>query len=190
MRSIFVEKPDPLELRLRLANFRGKLWVWLPALIAVIIIANESTGRFSANNTSSYLRPIVERYFGHIRDNVWEVGHHLFRKSGHFLGFGLLCLTFVRAWLLQLGCVADLPRDRWHLRSVLLGLLCQIAVAGADEYHQTFVPGRTGQLSDVLLDTCGGVLACTLVWLLLWRKGKRRSGSGGSRRRIASRGLA
>jgi VanZ family protein len=37
-------------------------------------------------------------------------------------------------------------------------------VASADEFHQTFLPGRTGRPQDVLLDMIG---ACTLQ-LLFW----------------------
>lgn len=184
MPSIFREKPDPLELRLRLTGLGGWLRVWLPTLLAVSVIATESTGRFSANNTSAYLRPIVEHYFGHIRNDVWAEGHHIFRKSGHFLGFGLVCLTFLRAWLLQLGCLADLSRNAWRRRSVLFALGCTFLVASADEFHQTFVPGRTGLFSDVLLDTCGGLLFCALIWLFVWRKKSRRRSSGSGRSRI------
>ena len=32
--------------------------------------------------------------------------------------------------------------------------------ACTDEYHQTFVSGRTGQFTDSLIDTFGGTLGC------------------------------
>ena len=185
MTSIFIEKPDPLELRLHLRGFRGWLLVWLPCLIAVFVIANESTARFSAENTSSHLRPIFERLFGHISDDVWGTGHKIFRKSGHFCGYGLVCLTFVRAWLLRLGCLTDLPQTVWRCRAVALGLLCAFLIASADEFHQTFLPSRTGLFSDVLIDTSGGILACTLVWAIFWRKAKRRGSRGRAIRRPA-----
>lgn len=159
-------------------------------MLAVLVIVNESTARFSADNTSSFLRPILERYFGHIQDNVWDLGHHIFRKTGHFLGFGTVCLTFLRGWLLRLGCLANLSRRAWRARSVALAVLCTFLVASADEFHQTFVPGRTGQFSDVLLDTSGGLVACFIVWLIFWA-GRRKSSAGahGSRRRVGSGGL-
>lgn len=174
MTSIFIEKPDPLELRLRLRGFRGWLLIWLPCLIAAFVIANESTARFSAENTSNNLRPIFQLLFGHVSDEVWSISHKIFRKSGHFCGYGLVCLTFVRAWLLRLGCLADLPQSIWRRRAAGLGLLCAFLVASADEYHQTFLPSRTGQFSDVLIDTSGGVLACALVWAIVWRKEQHR----------------
>ena len=37
-----------------------------------------------------------------------------------------------------------------------------------DEFHQTFIPGRSGQLRDVCIDFSGAALALGLVALLLW----------------------
>ena len=36
-----------------------------------------------------------------------------------------------------------------------------------DEYHQTFIPGRTGQFSDSLIDTFGALIGCLLVILIV-----------------------
>ncbi len=43
-------------------------------------------------------------------------------------------------------------------------IICLI-YAASDEFHQTFVPGRSGMISDVLIDMLG-VLAATLVYLI------------------------
>ena len=40
--------------------------------------------------------------------------------------------------------------------------------AAIDEFHQSFVPGRTPAISDVLLDTTGGAAAQAIAALLLW----------------------
>jgi VanZ family protein len=41
-------------------------------------------------------------------------------------------------------------------------------VASLDEWHQSFIPSRTGTVRDVILDTCAGIGAQILV--LLWVK--------------------
>ena len=41
-----------------------------------------------------------------------------------------------------------------------------------DEYHQTFVYGRTGQFSDVLIDTSGALIAKSIFSILYKRKKK------------------
>ena len=50
----------------------------------------------------------------------------------------------------------------------MLGVLVTLVVASLDEFHQTFLPGRTGTYRDVILDTFGGIFAQILV-LLLWK---------------------
>ena len=45
-------------------------------------------------------------------------------------------------------------------------LLIGLAVAGIDEGIQTFVQGRSGQISDVLLDFFGVTAACLILTLL------------------------
>ena len=168
MRTIFFEQPDPLALRRRLSGWR-KLWVWSPALLAIAVIAVESTGTFSSDHTSEWLRPAVEAIFGRMGDKPWSEIHHLIRKSGHFLGYGMVALTFLRAWLLTLGQKQFLGRHQWYLGACLLAVFCTAMVAGADELHQSFLPTRTGMLSDVGIDTCGALLACSLCWLIFWR---------------------
>lgn len=42
----------------------------------------------------------------------------------------------------------------------VIALIICFVYACTDEYHQTFVDGRTGQFSDALIDTLGGVASC------------------------------
>jgi len=169
MRSVFFAKPDPVELRRSTAGWR-QVWVWLPVAIAVAMIAIESTDTFSAENTSGWIRPWMERIFGHINDTIWGWGHYLARKSGHFSGYGLVSLSWLRAWLLTLGLREGWTRRMWRWRSCALAIAGTALVASLDEWHQTFIPSRTGLLSDVVLDTIGGTVMCGMVWLLCWRR--------------------
>lgn len=38
--------------------------------------------------------------------------------------------------------------------------------AASDEFHQRFVPGRSGELRDVLIDTAGVLIGICIVWAL------------------------
>jgi VanZ family protein len=94
----------------------------------------------------------------------------LIRKSGHFIEyfvFSLLLLRSIRA-----------GRRGSHLTWAVATIALVACWAALDEFHQSFVPGRTAAVSDVLLDTTGGIAAQLAVGLiLLWRKvrAKRRS---------------
>jgi VanZ family protein len=48
--------------------------------------------------------------------------------------------------------------------------LVSVLYAASDEYHQTFVPGRSGRLVDVGVDTIGALVALLVVGSL----GKKR----------------
>ncbi len=167
MRSIFLEKPDPAKLRAQIAG-AGWFQVWLPVAFAVSVIMVESTNTFSAQHTSGWLRPIFERIFGHVNEALWSVLHKAARKSGHFTGYGLVCLTFLRAWLLTLGRKAGLLLRAWRWRSQGLALACTVTVASLDEWHQTFIPSRTGSATDVLIDTTGATTLSLLLWFTCW----------------------
>ena len=54
--------------------------------------------------------------------------------------------------------------------------------AMTDEFHQLFVPGRSGQVRDVLLDSCGAAVGVLLVLFVTWlirRSGKKHNSTTG-----------
>jgi VanZ family protein len=167
MQPVFFSNPSPHPHRGD-ENWRWWFNVWAPALIAVAIICVESTETFSAQNTSSWLRPIFQHLFGAISDSSWDSFHHLLRKSGHFVGYGTVGFTFLRAWLYTLARRGPEPLLSWRVESSILAILSTAIVASCDEFHQTFLPGRTGTPLDVLLDTAGACTLCLIVWLVCW----------------------
>lgn len=146
-------------------------WIsaWLPVALGIAVITVESTPAFGSDRTSHPLRWLVQLLFGQLSDATWDLVHHLIRKSGHFLGYGVLGLVWLRAWRMTL--------PRTHFRSQFrsqagLALLGTALVASWDEWHQTFMPNRTGSPYDVLLDCCGATAAYLLVylWLRMFRR--------------------
>ena len=51
-------------------------------------------------------------------------------------------------------------------RFIIALVICFI-YACTDEYHQTFVNGRTGQFSDTLIDTFGGFVSCLMYTFMM-----------------------
>jgi VanZ family protein len=140
---------SPRALRLR----RGmRFWTstWIPVVIGIAAIAIESTESFGSNHTSGPLRIVFQALFGHVSDARWELIHHYIRKSGHFTGYGLIGLAWLRAWW------RTLPRFRF-LTDAALALLGTALIASADEFHQSFLPNRTASPWDVMLDCCGAI---------------------------------
>jgi VanZ family protein len=50
---------------------------------------------------------------------------------------------------------------------ILAGGFC-IDFAGLDEYHQSFVAGRSPQKRDVLIDSCGVILGVIIARIIGW----------------------
>mgnify|MGYP001948405098 CR=1 FL=1 len=53
---------------------------------------------------------------------------------------------------------------------ILLSIFLAFLYACSDEVHQLFVAGRSGQVSDVLLDTIGASVGVGLYYLLFRKK--------------------
>ena len=50
-------------------------------------------------------------------------------------------------------------------KTYIITIIICFLYACTDEYHQTFIDGRTGQFVDVLIDTSGSIIGCLLVIL-------------------------
>jgi VanZ family protein len=137
-------------------------WVsaWLPVLVGLCLIAMESTEAFGSDHTSGPLRAIFQGIFGTVGDANWQFIHHLIRKSGHFIGYGLLGLAWLRAWWMT-------SPDPAFFKAAALALLGTAMTASADEYHQSFLPNRTSSVWDVLLDCTGAFVLQLVVYLLM-----------------------
>lgn len=128
--------------------------------MGICVIVLESTAWFGADNTSGPLRTVWEHIFGNVSDARWMVLHHYIRKTGHFFGYGTMGLLWLRAWWMTL------PRAGFLLDATL-ALLGTAIVASSDEFHQSFLPNRTGIPSDVLLDCCGAIVLLLIVYLIV-----------------------
>ncbi|MGB9103503.1 MAG: VanZ family protein [Terriglobales bacterium] len=144
---------------------------WIPALLWLAVIVFESTALMSAENTGHLLLAIARFFDPRITLAQLQLLNAVGRKIGHCVGYGILSLVMLRAWWATLMLPRSATRlpswmamvTTWSARAAVLALLSAAAVAGLDEWHQTFLPGRTGAIHDVALDTT----AAALVQLLL-----------------------
>jgi len=142
------------------------LKTWIAALLWMLLIAIESTDMFSAEHTSRFLYPLLHYLMG-MDLARFAVVHHYIRKLGHFVGYFTLSFFLFRAWRATL----HLPwAPRWALRWAAIAFTMSAVVASLDEWHQSFIPSRTGVFSDVVLDSCAALTAQVLIFLFLnWK---------------------
>ncbi|MGA2966707.1 MAG: VanZ family protein [Terriglobales bacterium] len=138
------------------------LRAWWTAVVWVGLIAFESTDFFSSENTGGLLYRLLTRLFGQINLYDFLVFHHYLRKTGHVVGYGMLGLLLLRGWR------ATLSQGRVQIgRTALLSWLGTVFVAAMDEWHQSYIPSRTGSVWDVALDSVAGLafLLAAYFWL-------------------------
>lgn len=80
------------------------------------------------------------------------------RKTAHITEYFILTILILRYSY-------DLKYKRYLFYSPLISIL----YACSDEFHQSFIPGRAGLISDVFVDSIGVFLA-----LLIWKTVLRR----------------
>lgn len=149
------------------ASSRSKLLAWLPTLLWLGVLAGFSTDLFSAEHTGSVLQKIIHALFGRISRQQFQLVHFYVRKTAHFCSYGFLSALAFFSWRATFPAL-----QRWSIRWSGLALLLTFAAASLDEFHQTFIPSRTGNFHDVLLDMTGA-LFFQLV-LALWLRRRRQ----------------
>lgn len=152
------------------------LKTWIAALLWIGLIAVESTDWLSSEHTSRVLYPIFHFLLG-LNLARFEVWHHYIRKVGHFVGYFALSFLLFRAWraTLHLKFVRG-----WALRWSVIAFFMTALVASLDEWHQTYLPSRTGRFADVVLDSSAALTAQILIFIFL------RVQSGQSRQNFAA----
>ncbi len=92
-------------------------------------------------------------------DHLSRIGQHLIRKTAHFTEY--FCLAVSVAFPLYVYGV----RGLWLVFSA--GVFC-VSFACLDEYHQSFVAGRSPQKRDVIIDSCGIFLGIIITRIVGW----------------------
>ena len=172
------------------SNSTRLILAWIPAVLWIGVIMLESTSYLGADHTGSWLAAIVSPLFGHSALKYVDFINHIMRKTGHFTGYGILSFLLYRGWreitLIQLEdrlkpamrtpeFLKSLRRV-WCARASALAILSTFLVASLDEFHQSFLPNRTGVFRDVLLDTTGALFFQAVI-LAFSALPPRRSGT-------------
>lgn len=125
------------------------------------VVFSASADAQSYQHSSRFFEPLLRWLFPGLPLTTVEALHHVFRKTCHLAEYGIL------AWLFWRAIRKPVKNDSrpWAWPEAGLALAVVFMYAASDELHQVFVPTRTPQISDVLIDTCGGATALLLLWL-------------------------
>ena len=134
-----------------------KFWIDIVPLLAwfgFIFIMSTPSG--SAANTNA----ILDRLLGPLAHDLSAAQldrfHYCVRKSAHLTEYAVLAILLIRALRKSEKISARQFGMAWGLATLY---------AGTDEFHQSFVPGRTALFTDVLIDSTGALIGIAIFRL-------------------------
>lgn len=78
------------------------------------------------------------------QDYFWN---YLANKTAHLFLYFVLCFAFYRG-----------------TKNVTVAVVLTVIYGISDEFHQQFVPTRTGQITDVIIDSVAAITAGLILW--------------------------
>ena len=165
-------------------NLRRKIFLTLMIIMMICIFlfssrtADESTddSYLVGRLVSELFVPGFEEWSAEDQQAFIEKIDHPVRKTAHATEYAVLAMLAAGAYLPACierdpgeirGGMADIPRNNRKRRALFSAWLTASAYAATDEFHQLFVPGRSGQISDVILDSAGALAGVVIAVAVL-----------------------
>jgi len=140
-------------------------WVLVVLWMALIFYFSSQVATES-NNLSTGLTIIFKNIINNIFsgfDFSTEALNHFFRKVAHFSIYFILGILLKNALRYE-----NFSFIKSNVYSIMAGVLYAIS----DEFHQSFVPNRGPQVSDIMIDSIGVVFGVLLMSYIIRRNRK------------------
>ena len=116
-----------------------------------------STGSYSGAVTGWLLAQLLAAVHIHLAPATFEIVHFLTRKLAHCTEYGMFALLLYHSFNFR-------RPEHWNTRRAVAAVVVAGLFSLTDEYHQSFVPGRTASIRDCGLDTFGALVAMALLY--------------------------
>lgn len=139
-----------------------KFKYFIPSFLLMFIIFSFSgqTGEESGSLSLNIVH-ILQSLFPFLTNT--DLLHILIRKAAHMSEYAILTSTYVYGF----------NKNQFNFNKVCcFSLFCTFLYACSDELHQLLVSGRAGQLTDVLIDTSGGLIFLLFYYIYVKMKHK------------------
>lgn len=139
--------------------FAVLLVLWMGFIFSMSCENAEKSSNTSGKTIEAVLSvvPEFEKQPEEVKKNIIEELQFITRKSAHFIAYMILGILTI-CLIFQYENINKKPQ--------LAFLIC-VLYAISDEVHQLFVPGRAGQVRDVLIDSSGSFLGIFLVMVFV-----------------------
>lgn len=131
---------------------KNKISIILVILWMILIFIMSS---FDANNSSNQSNFIVDIVVNILKIDNIELLSLIIRKLAHFTEYFILGILVINMF----------NRNNISNKYLISIILC-IIYACTDEIHQFFVPGRSCQVTDVIIDSMGSIMGVYLYKLI------------------------
>lgn len=125
--------------------------IWL---LVIFLFSNQD-----GSTSTSLTNGILEKYLFFVDSDIFFM---IIRKMAHITEYfilGILVLNFIN----------ELKIDK----KIVVSILICFILASFDEFHQLFIPDRTGRLLDVFIDMIGASLGILILSLIKNHKKQR-----------------
>jgi len=144
-------QPPPFYLQPRV------ILIWVVTVAWAGTISLLSTGAYAGSVTAWLLGMLLSSLHIHLAHSTFEIVHFLIRKLAHLTEYGIFALFLYHSFTLR-------RPERWNTRSALSAVIVAGLFSLTDEYHQSFVPGRTASLKDCGIDAFGAFVAMLILY--------------------------
>ena len=131
---------------------KNKISIILVILWMILIFIMSSFDANNSSNQSNFIVDIVVNIFK--IDNI-ELLSLIIRKLAHFTEYFILGILVINMF----------NKNNISNKYLISIILC-IIYACTDEIHQFFVPGRSCQVTDVIIDSMGSIMGVYLYKLI------------------------
>lgn len=131
-----------------------KLLLIIIWLLVIFLFSNQD-----GSTSTSLTNGILEKYLFFVDSDIFFM---IIRKMAHITEYfilGILVLNFINEFKID--------------KKIVVSILICFILASFDEFHQLFIPDRTGRLLDVFIDMIGASLGILILSLIKNHKKQR-----------------
>jgi len=144
--------------------------LWMALIFFLSSQAAEQSAQLSNGITEAIIR-IIEKLAPNIKPDIGGISYFI-RKNAHFTAYMVLGILASNA----LG--RSRTSRRTEMNNNIFAFLICVVYAISDEVHQLFVPGRAGQVTDVLIDSAGALIGIAVFFIIRKLCSRKRGLSG------------
>lgn len=145
-------------------NISQIIFIVLSVMCMVLIFMFSADNGEESSNKSGFIVKIVQFFLGEESNpKIAENLSFIVRKTAHFSIYALLGFLVSGSFALR----------KLFSKAMWIVLLICFLYACSDEVHQLFVPGRSGHIRDVAIDTSGAFLGIVIFTAFLQNKSKK-----------------